>query len=150
MKERIIKFTPAFDKRSSDPKKNYGIRGVNLGFYLKGEKGTIQFIIYTNWFLPHVMKELKHDTTWKYDDGVWCPFKPLPADVGYHSPVPLYEGQTINYHDCEWTGGACYYDGSGLNAKRVFEILCKEGDEGVWKELEREYQLRFEGGEVKE
>lgn len=37
--ERITKFYPAFDKRSSIPGKNYGIHGVELRMILKGNKG---------------------------------------------------------------------------------------------------------------
>jgi len=50
--ERIIQFTPAYDKR---PK--YGIHGVNLRFLLKGPKGAIQFLLFTNWMTPKVREE---------------------------------------------------------------------------------------------
>ena len=139
--ERIIRFTPAWDKRSDDPKKNYGVHGVELGFYLKGEKGTVQFKIFTNWFQPHVAKEFKH-RDWDFDD-LWCPFKPLPADLGYHSPVPMYEDHHAVGENCEWTGGVCYYDGSSLAAEKIFEILTESGDEGVWKALEDYYAEIF-------
>lgn len=46
--ERITEITPAWDKRDPDPKKNYGIHGCELRMYLKGELGTVQFIVYTN------------------------------------------------------------------------------------------------------
>lgn len=55
--EKIIKFAPAYDKRHSDPKKNYGVHGVELKFILKGEEGAVQFVIFTNWMLPNVQKE---------------------------------------------------------------------------------------------
>lgn len=42
-------------------------------------------------------------------------------------------------------GGKCYYDGSGLNADRVFEILRREGSDGVWRELEEYYTETFGG-----
>lgn len=35
-RERIVEFTPAFDKRSSDPSKDYGIHGVDMRMVLKG------------------------------------------------------------------------------------------------------------------
>jgi hypothetical protein len=140
--ERIIRLEPAWDKRSDDPNKNYGIHGVTLGMYLKGDRGTIQFIVYTNWYLEHVMKSMKH-SNFNYNDGLFCPFKPLPADVGYHSAVPLYENQNSTTDHCEWTGGKCYYDGSGLQAEDVFKILTEQGSEGVWKELEERYYVTF-------
>ena len=55
--EKIVKFYPAFDRRK-DPKGNYGIHGVDMRMILKGDKGAVQFVLYTNWHLPHVQEEL--------------------------------------------------------------------------------------------
>lgn len=44
---------------------------------------------------------------------------------------------------CEYLGVPCYYDGSGLRAEVVYEVLCTEGSDGVWKYLEKEYIKRF-------
>lgn len=43
-RERIVEFTPAFDKRSSDPSKDYGIHGVDMRMVLKGENAATQFV----------------------------------------------------------------------------------------------------------
>lgn len=77
-----VDFSPAFDKRHTDPSKNYGIHGVNMRFVLTGEKGASQFLVYTNWHLPSVSKE------------GWSDFmlEPMGADVGYHAKSPQYEG----------------------------------------------------------
>ena len=102
---------------------------------LKGDKGAVQFVLYTNWQLPHVAEEFSKRG---YNR------EPMPVDVGYHSLSPLYEGQEICNHTCEYLNGKpCYYDGSGLQAERVYEILLKEGSEGVWKELESRYNELF-------
>ena len=69
--------------------------------------------------------------------------QPLPADLGYHSPKPRYEDQSA-MDDCDILGGECYYDGSGLNAERVYERLLREGDQGVWLALEGYYEDVFE------
>ena len=132
--ERIIEFSPAYDKRDPDPTKNYGIHGVSLRMVLKGQRGAVQFLLYTGWQLPHVRDEFKGTAT-----------HVLPADVGYHSPVPLYEGQNKITESCQYLDGqACYYDGSGLAAERFFDVLTQEGDVGVWRELERYYAETFE------
>ncbi len=127
---REVKFTPAYDKRSADPKKNYGIHCVDLWMYLHGPKGTVQFMVFTGWDLPHVQRE--HG-----------PREPNPADLGYHSHEPMYEGQEPMHSDCHVLGGKCYYDGSGLSAEPVFEVLLREGSDGVWCELERYYDEVF-------
>jgi len=139
--KRIVEFSPAFDKRHPDPKKNYGIHGVELRMILKGKLGAVQFVLYTNWQLPHVTKESRKELS----PDKYCLFEPLPADLGYHSPKPIYEGQSAQSSSCEYLDGKpCYYDGSGLNAHRVYEILLEKGSDGVWAELESYYKETFE------
>jgi hypothetical protein len=144
--KREIRFTPAFDKRDDDPKKNYGIHGVEMQWFVTGPLGTIQFIVYTNWQLPHIYKE------WDVKPAVDSKFphllcRPMPSDLGYHSPKQMYDGQDVMTGSCEWVeGGTCYYDGSSLNAERIFIILVEEGHEAVWKALEEEYDYRLTEG----
>jgi hypothetical protein len=142
-----IRFIPAFDKRDPRPNKNYGIHGANLAFYLSNGKQAVQFVLYTNWHLPHIREEAKKDpkhiaAKMAYPFEYWM--MPQPADVGYHSPVPQYEGQEPLTEDCEFTGGTCYYDGSGLQAEGLFELLIAKGSDGLWEELERRYAELFE------
>lgn len=144
--ERIITFEPAYDKRDPNPRKNYGIHGVNLRFVLKGDKGAVQFVIYTNWMLPHVTQELLHKASGKelISRYIEFTFLPMPADRGYHSPVPMYEGQSIVSDSCEYLDGKpCYYDGSGLTAEDIYKRLVAEGDSAVWEELESYYKQTF-------
>lgn len=73
-----------------------------------------------------------------------CSYHPIPADLGYHSPKPVYEGQTPISDSCEYLNDKpCYYDGSGLNAKKVFNTLLEFGSEGVWSYLEDYYKETF-------
>lgn len=148
--EKLIKFYPAFDKRNPEPGKNYGIHGVDLRMILKGDKGVVQFVLYTNWMLPHVTKEMDRRTLKEAREGtlndisLWCTYHPQPADLGYHSPVPMYEGQNVCSESCEYLDGKpCYYDGSGLNAESIYEVLLKEGSDGVWRELKDFYKNVF-------
>ncbi len=124
--ERIVTMNAAYDKRHKDPNKNYGIHGVDLRMVLKGEKGATQFVLYTGWHLPHVQKELiKKEFANPSLLGIEMLAEPLPADLGYHSPTPQFEGQS-NMGDCDiLEGGDCYYDGSSLNAERMYKILLK-------------------------
>lgn len=129
--ERRVVFQPAFDKRDPNPSKNYGIHGVDMRMYVIGPRGAVQFVLYTDWHLPHVDEELRAK-------GVRI--QPMPADLGYHSPIPTYKGQEDwGRDDCDLIGCRCYYDGSGLNAERIYEVLLREGSEGVWRELETYY-----------
>lgn len=134
--ERIVDITPAFDKRNPDPKKNYGIHCCDLRMVLLGEMGAVQFVLSTGWMLPEVAKEMKEDIKLHH-------FYPLPMDLGYHSYKPLHEWQESTAN-CPYLKGPCYYDGSGLNAVRIYEVLVRKGSEEVWSELKKYYDTVFE------
>lgn len=127
MSERIINFKAAFDKRDIDPKKNYGIHGVDLYMILKGKKGAVSFTLFTGWYLPHI--DLKSE--------------PLPADLSYHSYMPMFEDHEP-HGECMWLDNhICYCDGSTLNAEGIWQALLHKGSEGVWQELENYYESVF-------
>ena len=140
--ERIVSLSPAYDKRHSDPEKNYGTHGVDLRMILKGPHGATQFILFTNWQLPHVTDESVRKARSGLDDiGARVHFLPSPADLGYHWRTPRYEGQTPIQKSCKYCDGhPCYYDGSSLQAETVYETLLREGSDGVWKVLEDVYR----------
>lgn len=142
---RIIRMRPAFDLRDPDPKKNYGIGSCCFWFYLQGPLGVVQFMMSTNWFLPHNIEEMKAEGQWFDKYGLGNKSLPEGWDVGYHSPRPHYEGQ-IQMSDCEFIeGGKCYYDGSALRAseEKWVETLVSKGLDGIWTKLEEEYKHRF-------
>lgn len=180
--ERIVRFEPAYDKRD----KNYGIHGVQVRFVLKGAEGAVQFLLYTNWQLPHIVKERDEGILVKASQGVYreprvarirargldlseveallekatrsigevrsgldqidleVAYRPMPSNLGYHSPKPMYEGQTSISESCEFLDGKpCYPGENGLAAAKVFEVLLREGDAGVWRVLEDYYRKTF-------
>lgn len=139
-REHRIEITPAFDRRHPDPSKNYGIHGVEMKFLVIGAEGAIQFVLYTNWMLPHVAAELKRKHSNPFSE-------PMPADLGYHSRVPMYEDQSQVTQECPYIGGeACYYDGTSLGAEKPWQILIENGGDGLWEFLEGEYARRFLSG----
>lgn len=113
-------------------------------------------------------------------------FRPLPADLGFHSPKPMYEDHEpmrttykparVESYDfglfnedfpfeknlpelksftppvygdpiiCPYLedDAPCYYDGSGLNAVRIYNLLLSGGPKAVWKSLEEYYQNLFD------
>lgn len=71
---------------------------------------------------------------------------PIPIDLGYHSKVPMHDGQEPISKSCEFTGGACYYDGSSLNAAEAMYSLVNGGDKALWEFLEAYYEHVFYGG----
>lgn len=139
---RIWNILPAFDRRNTNPSQDYGIHGCELRMILVGPLGATQFVLFTNWQLPHVNQELQHKTLplMLGDSHVLC--RPIPVDRGYHWKTPRYEGQTSR--ECEYVKGLCYYDGSGLNAQRTYQLLLSGGSDAVWKDLE-EYYLEIAG-----
>ena len=137
--ERKVYFEPGYDKRSSDPSKNYGINGMQIRFVLKGERGAIQFLLMTDWFPPHVQQE-----RWRNQVPAIFEVSPMAADIGYHALDPQYEGQGAIDDACPILDGKpCYYDGSSLNAEPIRDRFLAEGDAAVWEELERWYKNQF-------
>ena len=139
--EKLIEFEAAYGRRDPDPNKDYGIHGVNIRFVLKGAAGAVQFILYTNWQLPNVRQEFEE----RFGD-CWprSLAQPLPADLGYHSPKPMYDDHEPIDDSCPYLDGKpCYYDGSTLAAERIFDVLTAAGAEGVWRELEEYYKHIF-------
>lgn len=95
--KRIVEISPAFDKRHSDPSKNYknyGIGCCRLRMVLKGDKGATQFVLLTGWYLPHVQSELNVKPDSPYSD-LEMPPNVMAMDVSYHSPRPMYEGKPL-------------------------------------------------------
>lgn len=137
--ERILDISPAYDMRNPDPKKNYGVHGLEMRFVLKGPLGAVQFVLFTNWMLPKVQEEFDKD-----DNLPRSLMRPMPADLGYHSPVPHYEDQDPHGGGCPYLDGRpCYYDGSGLQAQEPWNILVSEGEEALWAFLKRYYRFRL-------
>ena len=140
--KRRIEFSPAYDHRE----KGGGIHGVDMYWYVTGPLGAIQFVVYTNWQLPHVQADMdakQPDSRFPY-----MFHEPMPADLGYHSYKPMYEGQTLCQEDCHLLHAPCYYDGSTLNAERIMDVLRREGSDGVWRELEAYYHETFAAKEA--
>lgn len=139
--ERITYIRPAYDKRNPDPSKNYGIHGAELIFILKGEKGAVQFLISTNWYLPHVAAELRKKDHFSSGKS-W--FEPQPSAIGYHSPKPMYEDQTQANESCEYLDGKpCYYGDSITYSEVPFQVLISKGSDAMWVWMENYYKEKF-------
>jgi len=141
--EKLIFFEPGFDERDPDPRKDYGIGGVKIRFVLKDERGAVQFLIITDWYPYEVQKEHFDNGTGRFS-GKYNFFdpKPMGADVGYHSPTPMYEEHCR--YDCDLLDqGYCYYDGSGLFAQKLVRRFLVEGEDIVWEELESYHKQMF-------
>ena len=142
--EKRIEFQGAYDKRSEDPRKNYGVHGVTMRFILRGPKGATQFVLYTNWQLKHVQNECDSCPVDPEFPHLTC--HPMPADLGYHAYEQQYEGQK-KMGKCDIltdAEGGCYYDGSSTNAYPVYWKFVEEGEEAVWSVLRDEYAYRFD------
>lgn len=129
--ERWLSIMPGYDKRSAEPDKNYGVRGCGLLFVVKRGKVAVQWRIMTDWFLKSLRDEWRRtgDKPFGWPDGL--------GSIDYHSPVALYADQSCQFHDCEFTGGDCYFDGSCLGGSELFDQMCETGAAAVWKKLDK-------------
>ena len=141
LKHEIV-IRPACDKKAE----GYGIHCAEMVWYVKGDKGAIQFVLYTGWYANTIGTP---DLSWDALSASCCQHPhalgyPMPADLGYHSPVPRYEGQSPMSDKCTILDGPCYYDGSSLNAYKPFSILVHEGGDALWAYLDEYYRSTFE------
>lgn len=122
---------------------SHGRHGMNIRFISKGEQGAVQFVLYTGW-LPQFVSQSNIGYREIKDWG----HTPIPADLGYHSKSPMYDGQTVIDNSCEWCdGNPCYYDGSWLNASDAVYSLLNGGDKVLWSFLDGYYKHVFNGEE---
>ena len=134
--ERVIEMHPAYDKSHDDPKKNYGVHGVDMRFVLIGPHGAISFALYTNWHLPHVQERI--DSRAPSKDLTYTFHQPIAADLSYHIPFQYDECQSS--YNCEYLPeGKCFIDGSGLMANIPMTALREKGLEGVFEVLHKYY-----------
>jgi hypothetical protein len=140
---------PAFDRRSDDPRKDFGIHCAEMRMKLHGNRGVVEFILFTNWQLPHITEKFENKIIEEAKRGSFdeaktmfrCFFRPNGAELVYHSPVPLYEGQMKI--SCDYFHGGCYFGGSCLAAEPLLDLLVAEGSDAVWKKIEEYYVETF-------
>jgi hypothetical protein len=87
--ERILTFRPAYHKVHEDPKKDYGVHGVEMWFVIKGPKGAVHFGMYTNMMLKKTRDWWEATGRGQGSMGLF----PMGVDVGYHSPTPMHDFQ---------------------------------------------------------
>lgn len=139
MFKKEILFRPAFDKRSDDPEKNYGIGSVDMIFRLIGEHGGVTFNVLTGWHLPGVVREIA-DKPGTSPQMIEVLTRGMGAAITAHAKKPWYEGQKKMEADCEITGkNYCYCDSGYMAADELFKVFVASGVEPVWTELEVYY-----------
>ena len=147
--EKIVKFSPAFDKRDPLPHKNYGIGAVKCYMVLKGENGAVHFVFSTGIFLPEIVEEYYKDKRdlFHYEyDGKGSQSYYMGFDVGYHSLKPLDKYQKEREgRPCDWLDDRlCWGDGSALRAEEWMDVLVRQGSDKIWEMLEEEYKSILE------
>jgi hypothetical protein len=56
-----FKIFAGYDKRDPNPSKNYGIHGVEMKWFVIGDKGAVQFVLSTSWYPSNVRRERGFD-----------------------------------------------------------------------------------------
>ena len=142
--ERRISFRVGYNH--ADMGCGHGKHGMEMRFTLIGPDGaTVWAVCMTNWYPGNYTDFIELNAT--------EPISAIPIgnsklgdamawDLGYHSPVPTYEGQDeyLPRQNCHLLpDGYCYYDGSGLNAMPVLKAFIEHGPMAVWAALARYY-----------
>ena len=119
---------------------SHGRHGLSIRFVSKGDKGAVQFLLYTGLCPQHAVP-----STIGVRDCEWGGAA-IPADLGYYAKQPQYDGQEAIDNACEFCDGQpCYYDGSGLNANDAMYALVNGGGDGLWAFLDAYYAATFDG-----
>jgi hypothetical protein len=136
--ERILQITMPWDRRNSDPKKNYGVGGMSFRMVYLKNNNAVQFTFCIPFYLPEVIKEWE-SKGYENKEG-------MGMNVGYHAEKPQYEGQS-RMDNCDILSCPCYYDGSSLRADEWYKKFLYKRDafDWAWQELAQEWQLEFSG-----
>jgi hypothetical protein len=128
---------------------SHGVHGLTIQFVSTGEKGAVQFALYTGWLPQYKSKDgIGYRSIDKWGTLLDMLY-PMPADLGCHSRTPMYEDQKTM--PCQYLDGAdCYYDGSGLNATDAMYALVNGGDVALWTFLDAYYECVFNEGKYPE
>ena len=134
--ERRTFVYPAFDcilqlgEHAGHPQggRSHGRGGMKIRHVLYRPDLSVQLVWYPGVYLPETTKDLSRFGSWPEA------FHPMAADLGYHSPTK--PNQWAFGGPCDLYPDGCWYDGSGLNAEPVLDLLIREGDEAMWQRLE--------------
>lgn len=141
--ERRVEATAAFDKRHSDPSKNYGIHGVEFRFSLIGETVAVSFGVSTGWHLPSVVgveSESMHDYRRALHEFDHPGLHPMPMSLNFHVAEPL-DYMDEEPRPCDLLpGGQCWGDVTFTGADRPFLALIEGGLDGMWEQLAAEIE----------
>jgi hypothetical protein len=125
--QEAVEFVVGYKCTLKGPR-SHGQHGMEIRWYLRGPKGVAQFVMYTDW--PPSSQSPRLDGRRSF---------PMAADLGYHALSPQYDGH-IGRDDCHLIDGECFYDGSGLQAKRLMERFFAEGEDAIWTMLQWTYE----------
>lgn len=140
-----IKFECKFDSKTCEPGAgdSHGKHGLSIRFVVKDKEGAVQFLLFTDW-MPHLVEPSSSCFSGARHCEWGGQFQIMPADLGYHSKMPRYQGQTVIDDHCEFCDGQpCYYDGSSLSADDAMYALVNGGDAALWGFLEGYYASVF-------
>lgn len=116
-------------------------------WYGRGPLGVVQFKAVIMPELPALPSGLVDAIFERDADGtLW-----MPADLSYHSPAPLYDGQEPWPPPCPLLSeGGCYWDGSSLAANPVGHEWIEEGKEDatIHRHLSSYYERVFHDKET--
>lgn len=128
---RRLRLQPCYDLRAHP--KNHGIHALEFEWSVSRSNFAIVWRLFTDWWSQDLRENwLSRFGKSDLPDGL--------GDLGYHSPVPMYEGQWSTEGCVHTGGGRCYYDGSVMQSSEMFELPVNDPAE-LWPELER----RLEG-----
>lgn len=132
---RELRLVPGYDLRTAKP--NCGIHGMEMVFVLRDGSSppawALTFEVTTGW-MPSSVREA---WTWAGPEAfAAAPRTSYGSTIGWHTSVQLDAG-TNGRDCCSWLCGQRCYSGSTGLVRQTFVDFVNEGEEAVWRELNR-------------
>lgn len=142
--ERAVVFQPGYNgDRTGDPRRDYGVHGMEITWYLRGPKGCVTLTVTVPMWVPGNLYP-GHGLP-PAGEPHWADMhNPHGFGVRYCAPVAQYEGQEPSRDDCPFIGVPCYADRYLSGADEPASKFTEFGDAVMWAALETFY-LNLEG-----
>lgn len=125
--ERIVKFSPAFDKREETP--NYGHHPMHIHFAVRGERGVLVFDICTGWYI-----DSRHDYPPECYAFCWHVYPTNPhVDLDQVQPCKWLDGE-----ECVCITHMAHVSN---HAKELLQGFLANGDNWLFEQLEYNYRI---------
>ena len=139
MMERLIRTSPAYDRRNETP--NYGQHPLEFHFIVRDERGALAFTFVTGWYIEEMRQaQIGESGSFReHRSSEYC-------RLSLHVPATLENSVDHDPHEnCGWLNGdSCQasepFGGTGEAIGDLAMTLITEGLDGLWRAMEKHFE----------